>query len=556
MSAIKNAHQQAYASARCSRDARFDGRFFVAVKTTGIFCRPICPAKLPKEENVAYYSLAAQAMSDGFRPCLRCRPDSAPQSPAWEGKDTTVQRALSLLSEIPAQPISHIASRLGISERYANKLLTNAIGLSPKQFQTMQQALFAKQLIQQTTLPLLDVAISCGFSSQRQLQRVVQQYCKTSPSGLRRASKGFNKSTEKVAGQPVGSKNDKEASQAPVQELCQKSGQHISLFLSYRPPYNWPYVRDFLARRAVAAMEEVTDSSYQRCFEFEGVKGQFCAIHNARKDGFDVTVTLSDLRPLYRVIENIKAMLDLKADPMLIERGLLSAGLTKAQLVEGLRLPSAWSMFEAGCRAIVGQQVSVKAAIGQLTLLVHHLGKNHVCDNEFGYSFPSPSAVASSDLSFLRMPQIRKNAIKRFAQLFSSSQSSSASPSCSEGCSESHFPSRYPSHFQNRSQSRSPSHEDMLAVKGVGPWTVDYIKMRGERDPDVYLEGDLIVKKMAKRHPVCAGDAAPWRSYLTLQLWQLSQLPQADGAPEPDKNSALKPDRKQSANIVKKDPRQ
>ena len=524
MSAIENAQQQAYSSARCSRDARFDGRFFVAVKTTGIFCRPICPAKLPKEENVAYYSLAAQAMSDGFRPCLRCRPDSAPQSPAWEGIDTTVRRALSLLSEIPAQPISHIASRLGISERYANKLLTDAIGLSPKQFQTMQQALFAKQLIQQTTLPLLDVAISCGFSSQRQLQRVVQQYCKTSPSGLRRTSK--------------------KTSQEHVQEL----GQNIRLFLSYRPPYDWPYVRGFLAGRAVAAMELVTESSYQRWFEFEGVKGHFCAIHNARKGGFEVAITLSDLTPLYRVIENIKAMLDLKADPMLIERGLLNAGLIKAQLVEGLRLPSAWSVFEAGCRAIVGQQVSVKAAIGQLTLLVHHLGKSNVCDDELRYSFPSASAVASSDLSFLRMPQARKNAIKSFAQLFSSSQSSSVSPNSSEGCSETYFPSH--------SQSRYPGHEDMLAVKGVGPWTVDYIKMRGERDPDVYLEGDLIVKKMAKRHPVCAGDAAPWRSYLTLQLWQLSQLPQAGGAPEPDKNSAPKPDRKQSANRVKKDPSQ
>ena len=532
MSAIDNAQQQAYSSARCSRDARFDGRFFVAVKTTGIFCRPICPAKLPKEENVAYYSLAAQAMSDGFRPCLRCRPDSAPQSPAWEGIDTTVRRALSLLSEIPAQPISHIASRLGISERYANKLLTDAIGLSPKQFQTMQQALFAKQLIQQTTLPLLDVAISCGFSSQRQLQRVVQQYCKTSPSGLRRTTKN--------------------TSQEHVQEL----GQNIRLFLSYRPPYDWPYVRDFLAGRAVAAMEVVTESSYQRWFEFDGVKGHFCATHNDRKGGFEVAITLSDLTPLYRVIENIKAMLDLKADPLLIERGLLNAGLIKAQLVEGLRLPSAWSVFEAGCRAIVGQQVSVKAAIGQLTLLVHHLGKSDVCEDELRYSFPSASAVASSDLSFLRMPQARKNAIKSFAQLFSSSQSSSASPNSSDGCSESHFPSRYPSHFQNRSQSRSPSHEDMLAVKGVGPWTVDYIKMRGERDPDVYLEGDLIVKKMAKRHPVCAGDAAPWRSYLTLQLWQLSQLPQAGGAPKQDKNSAPKPDRKQSANRVKKDSNQ
>ena len=494
MTAIIKAQRQAYASARCSRDARFDGRFFVAVKTTGIFCRPICPAKLPKEENVTYYTLAAQAMSDGFRPCLRCRPDSAPQSPAWEGVDTTVLRAMSLLSEIPAQPISRIASRLGISERYANKLLTNAIGLSPKQFQTMQQALFAKQLIQQTTLPLLDVAISCGFSSQRQLQRVVQQYCKTSPSRLRRVHQDAKQSTMRISAHS----DDQSANQG----ACQNALQNIELFLSYRPPYHWPYVRDFLAGRAVADMERVTDSSYQRWFEFEGVEGQFCATHNTRRGGFEVTVSLSDLTPLYGVIENIKAMLDLHADPMLIERGLLSAGLTKTQIVEGLRLPSAWSVFESGCRAIVGQQVSVKAAVGQLTLLVHQLGKSETRDDEVHYCFPSAHAVANSDLSFLRMPQARKNAIKSFAQLFLSCQ------------------------ISRHCLSYSPSYEDMLAVKGVGPWTVDYIKMRGERNPDVYLEGDLILKKMAKRYPVCASNAAPWRSYLTLQLWQLSQNPE------------------------------
>ena len=291
-----------------------------------------------------------------------------------------------------------------------------------------------------------------------------------------------------------------------------------------------------MAGRAVAAMEVVTENSYKRWFEFDGVRGQFCATHNERKGGFEVTVILRDLTPLYRVIENIKAMLDLKADPMLIERGLLSAGLIKAQLVEGLRLPSAWSVFEAGCRAIVGQQVSVKAAIGQLTLLVHHLGKRETFDNEIHYSFPCAKAVANSDLSFLRMPQARKNAIKSFAQLFSNSQVSGPSP--------------------GYSPSSCPSHEDMLAIKGVGPWTVDYIKMRGERDPDVYLEGDLIIKKMAKRYPVCSNDAAPWRSYLTLQLWQLSQLPQASNAPELDTKSTPKPDRKRSANIVKKDPSQ
>ncbi|AUC89918.1 MAG: transcriptional regulator [Alteromonas sp.] len=450
--------RQVYAAARCSRDARFDGRFFVAVKTTGIFCRPVCPAKLPNEANVTYYSLAAQAMADGYRPCFRCRPDSAPHSAAWYGAETTINRATSLLSQIPTQPISTIASRLGISERYLNKLITAAIGLSPKQFQAMQQALFAKQLVQQTRLPLIDIALSCGMSSQRQLQRVVQQYCKTTPTALRKTTN--------------------------------EGGNKVALSLSYRPPYNWPHVRDFLALRAVNEMESVTDNTYQRWFEFEGVKGHFCARHNAQKRGFEVTVSLNSFTPLYRVIENIKAMLDLNADPMLIERGLLQAGLIKQQLVDGLRLPSAWSLFESGCRAILGQQVSVKAAIGQLTVLVNHLGEKCSIDGADKYCFPSAKSVANSHLDFLGMPQTRKNALRNFAQLFLANQ--------------------------------QPSYAQILAIKGIGPWTVDYIKMRGERDPDIYLEGDLIVKKMAKQFPVSPSKAAPWRSYLTLQLWQLS----------------------------------
>ncbi len=211
------------AKARLSRDPRFDGRFFVAVKTTGIFCRPICPARLPKEENVTYFQHATQAMAQGYRPCFRCRPDSAPRSAAWKGVGATINRALSLLSVIPIERVADIATRLGISERYLNKLVVNAVGIPPKQFQNMQRALFAKQLIQQTHLSMTDIAITAGYQSLRQLQRAIEQYCATSPTQLRKRE--------------------------PVQQKT------ISLFLSYRPPYNWPYVRDFLATRAIEGME-------------------------------------------------------------------------------------------------------------------------------------------------------------------------------------------------------------------------------------------------------------------------------------------------------------
>ena len=209
---VDNEHRDTYAKARVSRDARFDGRFFVAVKTTGIFCRPICPAKLPDEKNVTYYNHAAKAMSDGFRPCLRCRPDSAPSSFAWLGVGTTVTRALTLLSDIPVQSISTISSRLGISERYLNKLMVSHTGLSPKQYQDLQRVLFAKQLLQQSTMKLTDIAFSAGYASTRQLQRAVQTYCKKTPTELR--SKRHTALPE------------------------------ISLRLHFRPPYHWQQVRE------------------------------------------------------------------------------------------------------------------------------------------------------------------------------------------------------------------------------------------------------------------------------------------------------------------------
>ena len=453
--------------ARLSRDPRFDGRFFVAVKTTGIFCRPICPARLPKEENVTYFQHATQAMAQGYRPCFRCRPDSAPRSAAWKGVGATINRALSLLSVIPIERVADIAARLGISERYLNKLVVNAVGIPPKQFQNMQRALFAKQLIQQTHLSMTDVAITAGYQSLRQLQRAIEQYCATSPTQLRKKE--------------------------PVQQKT------ISLFLSYRPPYNWPYVRDFLATRAIEGMERVTQESYERYFSCKENLGFFKAVHYDVRHGFKLFIDLSDLSSLHTTIENIKQVLDLHADPLLIEQSLVQSGLSPEKLTPGLRLPSAWSVFESGCRAIVGQQVSVKAAIGQVTLLVHQLGKkvstvtpykSDKRDTSECYSFPTPDDVAENSLEFLRMPQARKEAVRDFARLFAN--------------------------------GNTPKHEDILAIKGVGPWTLDYLKMRGERNPDIYLGGDLIVRKMAQHFPVQPEKAAPWRSYLTLQLWQLS----------------------------------
>ena len=430
--------------------------FFIAVKTTGIFCRPICPANLPKEENVRYYALAASAMADGYRPCLRCRPDSAPRSHAWNGVQTTVTRGLSMLGELPPKKVANIAKRLGISERYFNKLITSSISLSPKRYQTMQQALFAKQLLQQSNASVIDVALAAGYASARQLQRAMQTFCKMPPSKLRGNAKHLNVSA-------------------------------ITLRLPFRPPYHWDYVRDFLAVRAVKGVEVVTANSYSRNCNIRGETAQFTATYNPKANGFDVSIIMANLKYLYPLVEQIKMMLDVNAQPELISASLRKAGVAGNEITQGLRLPTTFSLFEAGCRAIIGQQVSVKVAMDQVALFTETLGKTNEEGNAMSYAFPTPEDVVGHSLAFLKMPQLRKHAISEFAALCASNP--------------------------------HPPYDEILAIKGIGEWTVSYIKMRGGGDPDIYLNGDLIVKKAALMFGTDEAKAAPWRSYLTLQLW-------------------------------------
>ncbi|MCW8093228.1 DNA-3-methyladenine glycosylase 2 family protein [Alteromonas sp. ASW11-130] len=452
---------QTYQIARASRDRRFDGKFFVAVKTTGIFCRPICPARLPAEKNVEYYDLAAQAMEHGYRPCLRCRPDSAPGSCAWQGVNTTIQRAQSLLSEIPIEPVEHIAARLGISSRYLNKLFIENLGVSPKRFQLSNQLMLAKRLLQDTMLPIEMIAEAAGFSSTRRLQSLIKQHWQLTPSAIRKKSQ---------------------------KEVCQLHTAAVKFELAYRPPYNWEWVRNFLSQRTIVGVEIITENAYTRVFEINGRHGQVTATHNAERFVFDVEIKLEDLTYLQKVIRIISRVLDVEADPDLIENALRNSGLTAKQVCEGLRLPGAFNEFEAGCRAILGQQVTLNAATKQLNNLVANLSQ----PSPYGLAFPTPLQIASSDLTFLRMPQQRKIALRQFSELF---------------C---------------EAKGNRPSNEAILAVKGIGEWTLNYFLIRGCGAPDIFLEGDLIARNMAKKLSTKVNDASPWRSYLTLNMWYLA----------------------------------
>lgn len=445
-----------FQAARMARDPRFDGLFYIAVKTTGIFCRPICPANSPKEANVEYYPNREQAILAGFRPCLRCRPDSAPGSFAWKGVETTVERGLKLLREHPNLSIADISEKLGISERYLHQLLKQHLGISAKQYQLYSQVLFAKQLLHQTHLSVEDVAHSVGFNSSRRLQAQIKAITGLSPKQIR------NRNTL-------------------------KSTDRITLLLNYRPPYNWAVLRDFLAMRAIEPVEKVTESSYSRFFNLDDDKanGYFEAEHQPQINAFKVSIQLNKPQALQAVVHQIRRVLDLDAQPLAITQGLEDTGLNPECLTQGLRLPGVWSPFEAGCRAIVGQQISVKGAIKQLQLIVDHAYQ----DSQLS-GFPTPQCIMTLDPSILRMPQARKDTLKRFAQCF---------------C-----------------ENPQPSVDELLEIKGIGPWTVNYIRLRGLSEPDLLLHNDLIVANQLKAHTIAPTAASPWRSYLTLQLWQLS----------------------------------
>lgn len=443
-----------FRKARLSRDPRFDGKFFIGVKTTGIFCRPVCPAKLPAEQNVEYLPSAETALQSGYRPCIRCRPDSAPESWAWLGTETTVSRAARLIAEDPAQNLSRLCDRLGIGERHLRALFNQHVGMSPKQYQLCQRLLFAKHILQDSNLPIHAVAQAAGFNSARSLQQQFQQRLRISPLKLRHQSS------------------------SPRNEIC--------LRLYYRPPYHWEHLRDFLEVRAIPLLESVGDDTFSRQFDLGDARGKFTAVHKPERRCFELHVDIDNLQKLKPLVKNIRRVLDLDADPGVIGDSLVEAGVKKTDRLPGIRLPGAWSVYEAGCRAVCGQQVSVSASLYQVNRLVEKLGRT----SDGQYSFPKPLAVARSSLDFLGMPQARRDTLRNFSRLVANN------PDTDPG--------------------------QWLEIAGIGPWTVDYARLRGTGHPDIWLESDLVIRKMQKKLNLDAQHAAPWRSYLTLQLWSMA----------------------------------
>ena len=462
-----------------ARDARFDGLFFVAVKTTGVFCRPICTAVAPKEKNVEYYTHSIQAAQAGYRPCLRCRPDSAPDSFAWRGTDTTVGRALQLIDEgaLSLGSMESLAERLGVSSRYLRKLFVESVGTAPKTYALFKQVMFAKKLLHETALPVSAVAEAAGFNSVRRFNDAFQKQINMTPSAIRRHSKA--------------------------------SSPSLKLSLAYRPPLDWKAMLDFWQARAIDQLEWVNGDCYGRSYQlpvrFEKqtqsgeqrssmqlATGWFEVAPCEDKHAFTVSIAIDHPACLRAVVQHIRRILDLDTDIETVERHLKKEKALKPLLATGIRIPGIWHPFEAGVRAIVGQQVSVAAARTHVQRLVAELGAKVAGQSGLRF-FPTPAAVARDSLDVLKMPAKRRQTVRDFAHWF-------------DRCGE------------------QADVDQWLTIKGIGPWTVQYVRLRALGDPDIWLAGDLGLKKalaeMSGQHSFNNDNVKPWSSYATFQLWR------------------------------------
>ena len=466
-----------------ARDARYDGRFFTCVQTTGIYCRPICPARPPKLENCVFVPSAAAAHEAGFRPCLRCRPESSPDLGAWRGTSATVSRALRLIEDgaLDARDVEALAARLGIGGRQLRRLFRRHLGAAPVTVAQTRRVLLAKQLIHETDLAMTEVALASGFGSVRRFNETFHALYDRPPAELRRR-RASGKSP--VAG--------------------------ISLLLPYRAPYDWPAMLDFLAARAIPGLERVADGTYSRVIEVDGAVGSVEIADAPGRSSLRANVSVPKLDALPAVIARVRRVFDLGADPVAIASAL-ARDPTLAPLVEarpGLRVPGAWDGFEIGVRAVLGQQISVKAATGLAGRLVAALGApvgDRVGSSGLTHAFPAPTCFNQEALASLGMPRTRAAALAGLAA------AAAADPRL----------------FDPRCDLEEAVAR-LRTVPGIGEWSAQYIAMRALRENDAFLAADVAVQRSLAtggRRPtprellIRAEDWRPWRAYAVLHLW-------------------------------------
>ncbi len=479
-----------------SRDRRFDGVFYTAVRTTGIYCRPSCPALTPKLANVTFHPSAASAQLAGYRACKRCLPDATPGSPEWDLAADVAGRAMRLISDgtVERDGVDGLAARLGYSTRQLNRVVTGAFGAGPLALARARRSQTARVLVETTELSFADVAFAAGFASIRQFNDTIREVYAATPTELRgRRSRAADVSTSGTLATRIG----------------------------VREPFAGAGLLEFLATRAVSGIEATGDGWYERSLALPHGPGVIRVELVDRPAGYvPCRVTLADARDLAPALERTRRLLDADADPTAVDEQL-SGDRLLAPLVRqrpGLRVPGHVDGVEVAVRAVLGQQVSVAGARTLAARLVATYGAPLGLDGDHQVSrlFPGAGTLAAVDPESIAMPRARGRAL---ATLMQAVQDGSVT--------------------LDRSADRAATRAALLELAGIGPWTADYIALRALGDPDVFLPTDLGVRHAAERLGIDdvvrrSEEWRPWRSYALLHLWSsLADRP----APTPTKES-------------------
>jgi AraC family transcriptional regulator of adaptative response / DNA-3-methyladenine glycosylase II len=476
-----------------ARDPRFDGWFVTAVTTTGIYCRPSCPATTPKRRNVTFFPTAAAAQLAGFRACRRCRPDASPGSPEWNVRSDTVARAMRLIGDgaVDREGVAGLAARLGYSERQLHRLLVAEVGAGAQALARAQRAHTARTLVETTDLRLSEVAFAAGFASIRQFNDTVRAVFATTPRDLR--EKATARGSAAVPGTMV-------------------------LRLATRRPFDGRWLLDLLASKSVPGVESYDGTTFRRALLLP--HGEATVDLTPADDHVLATLRLEDPRDVVPAVARCRRLLDLDADSAAVDE-LLGADPLLAPLVRdlpGLRVPGSVDGAEMAVKAVIGQQVSVAGARTVAGRLVTAYGKPLTrtggADGGLTHHFPTADVLASVDPETLPMPRARARTLVRLAAAAANGEVD-----------------------LDPGADRDEVQAALLAMPGIGPWTADYLRMRVLGDPDSFLASDLGVRRGLERlgaagDPRSAADRAeawrPWRSYALMHLWEVAMRPTTD----------------------------
>ena len=471
--------EKVYQNTILSEAPAFDGLIFIGVKTTGIFCRPVCPAKTPKFSNVEFYKSTGAAIDAGFRPCLRCRPECTPGTAAWMGTSAVILRALKLINQNIEEnyDLEILGNKLGISGRHLRRLFKKHLGTTPSSVINTVKLLFAKKLITETGLSMADIAFASGYKSIRNFNYQLKKVYNKPPSALRKGKISISKPN--------------------------------ILHLSFHPPFNFRQITGFLKIRAIPGVEFVSDDIYSRSIEIDNMTGFITVSCKNKENTVNLEVEFPDIKKLFYITETVKSIFDLNTPVKKIDE-LLKKDKFLSNLVKqnpGIRVPGSFNSFELCIRAIVGQQVSVKGATTIIGRIASKYGKKLNIPNNFGLKnvFPGPEILAISDFEGIGLTKTRISTIKLLSKAVLEDRII-------------FNPFSDPADLKNA----------LLQIKGIGEWTARYIIMRTVKSPDAFPYSDLGLLKAVSSDgtPVpekllksMAVHWKPWRAYAAMYLW-------------------------------------